>query len=570
MEVESTAIDVSDTVEGACAMLAHMALRRNVELCMFVDPRIPKTLQGDPLRLRQVVVNLANNAIKFSSGLERAGRVRVRAELAAASTTQADIVISVADNGIGMDERTLAKLFTAFSQSDTSTTRRYGGSGLGLAISHRLVNMMGGSLVVVSAPDKGSTFTLSLPLPIRDGGDETAPGSTLPSIERVPCMLVGASELVDDLHTYLGAAGCRVLRAVDVDAALVLSGSNAGEVVVIVDAHGSTHWRPEVPAVQQLMHRSRGLIAIRHPARRLWNASESRYFELDCNVLTRRRLFSSIAAIAGLVDAEDPEPQGRHSTGRAAPTRDAALRDGRLILVAEDNDFNQQVITRQLALLGYAADVAADGLEAFARWESTPYALVLTDLHMPGIDGYELTERIRQHASDRRHVPIIALTANALKGEADRCREAGMNRYLTKPVLLDELAAELERWIPRHSKDGAPASDSLPPVLVPGALEQFIGNDPVAVARFLGAFEASATSAVDRIERAVATRDTRTIAEQAHSLKSAARMAGAVTLASLCERAEALARSSQVDELPGLVVDLRSQLAAIHARLLRG
>jgi signal transduction histidine kinase/CheY-like chemotaxis protein len=571
MEVEATPVDICEIVEGACAMLAHMALRRQVELCMFVDPRIPSPLLGDPLRLRQVVVNLANNAIKFSSGLERPGRVRVRAGLLGIADGHAKIAITVADNGVGMDEEAQAKLFRAFSQSDTSTTRRYGGSGLGLAISHRLVTMMGGTLTARSQPEDGATFTLMVDLELPPAA---APKTCDTPLAGVPCLLVGDSALVPDLQAYLEAAGAPVRRASAIGPAVEQLREHDGpRPVVVLDAHGMERLRADHPDVRRLVAASRGMIAIRHHVRRQWSGPDADYLELDCNMLTRRRLIDAVATIAGLAGALEAGPAATTRDGRrTAPGRESALRDGRLILVAEDNEFNQQVIQRQLGLLGYAADIAIDGIDALARWEAIPYGLVLTDLHMPGIDGYELTARIRAHASSRRDVPVIALTANALQGEGERCRAAGMNGYLSKPVMLDELGRELHRWIPaaggeEGDGDGRGADA---PALVPGVIEGFVGNDPAAVESFLHGFVANATDLVGKIVAAWSMRDAAAVGVQAHSLKGAAGMAGAFRLAALCEQAEAMAREGDAERLSPVVASLQAALAEVRAQLEAG
>ncbi len=568
MEVEAAPIDIGQVVEGACAMLAHVAMRKGVELCMFVDPRIPSPVLGDSLRLRQVVVNLVGNAIKFSADLDRPGRVHVRADLVSEpGGGEARVAISVQDNGIGMDEQTRSRLFTAFSQSDSSTTRRYGGSGLGLAISHRLVEMMGGRIGATSEPGRGSTFAIRLAFQVPPGAVDWDAPPALPPIGHLPCVLVGRSGLVQDMQAYLDASGCRTTVVDDVPAAIDhLAGQAALRPVIVVDAHGMA---PGLGLdVARLLDMSRGVIAVRHHVRRHWARPDPRYREIDCAMLTRRNLACSIAALASGEPAAEPETVHPRRAQPEPQSREDALRQGRLVLVAEDNEFNQQVILRQLRLLGCAADIAPNGGEALARWRAIPYGLVLTDLHMPGMDGYDLAARIREDHSPRGRVPILALTANALKGEAERCRAVGMDGYLTKPILLEELATELARWLPPvqpSAPDALPGGD-LPPVLA-GVLESFVGDDPHAVRAFLARFDAMCADLAVQIAAACASGELDAVRIHAHSLKGAARMAGATVIAAHCAEAEALARDGDAHGLGQAIPALQASVARLHAYL---
>ncbi len=194
---------------------------------------------------------------------------------------------------------------------------------------------------------------------------------------------------------------------------------------------------------------------------------------VDGNVLTGRVLLKAVAIAAGRIREEQEIPSpGKSKAGFSPPSRDDALRQGQLILVAEDNETNQKVILRQLALLGFAADVADDGKQALEGWRSGDYALLLSDLHMPEMDGYQLTAAIRTAEQGKRHIPIVALTANALRGEAEHCREAGMDDYLSKPARLADLKAMLEKWLPAAAGDTQGVGRALP------AGEKYVGQSP--------------------------------------------------------------------------------------------
>ncbi|MDO8930849.1 MAG: ATP-binding protein, partial [Rhodocyclaceae bacterium] len=432
LEIESAPTDVAAVVEKVCGMLDHLSLKKNVDLTLFTDPALPAAVMGDALRLRQVLINLANNAIKFSSGQERPGRVAVRAVLAASSPGRVVVEFHITDNGIGMDAATQARLFTSFGQADASTTRRFGGSGLGLAIARNLAELMGGDIAVRSAPDQGSTFTLRLPcVPVAVvEAPGTAAGPASP-VAGLSCLVLGGPDsLAGDLAAYLDHGGATVLPAADLAAAHAhLAALAPGQWIAVIDAAGATApvealraARPDLDIHYVVIGRGKR----RKPRRR----GDGRV-AVDGNVLTRAGVLAAVAIAAGRAPEAEAPTHGKSAAALKPPARAAAVAQGRLILVAEDNETNQKVIVQQLALLGFAADVADDGKAALERWQSGDYALLLTDLHMPAMDGYELAAAIRDNEAGQRRIPIIALTANALKGEAERCRAVGMDDYLS-------------------------------------------------------------------------------------------------------------------------------------------
>jgi CheY-like chemotaxis protein len=288
-------------------------------------------------------------------------------------------------------------------------------------------------------------------------------------------------------------------------------------------------------------------------------------------------------------EAEAQQPE--KITALVAPSREKALKEGRLMLVAEDNEINQKVIRQQLSLLGYAADIAVDGREALKRWETGNYALLLTDLHMPEIDGYQLTAAIRlaEQAKNERRAPIIAFTANALKGEAEHCRAVGMDDYLSKPVQLAHLNAILQKWLPlppapdtQSASLPAPATPpaDLPatgPVAAPaiglaekkpvdiGVLEGFVGNDPEVVREFLGDFRTSSSRIAAELRNAIQAADPKAAAAAAHKLKSSARSVGAMELGELCAKMEEAGKAGDMMGLNLLLAQFEAELAAVDA-----
>jgi CheY-like chemotaxis protein/HPt (histidine-containing phosphotransfer) domain-containing protein len=286
---------------------------------------------------------------------------------------------------------------------------------------------------------------------------------------------------------------------------------------------------------------------------------------VDGNVLLRQTVLQAVAIAVGRAQAEmDTSPSGKGEATFIAPSRADALRQGRLILVAEDNEINQKVILQQLALLGFAADVANDGREALERWRSGDYALLLTDLHMPKMDGYELTAAIRDEENGARRIVIIALTANALKGEALHCFDAGMNDYLSKPAPLENLKTMLNKWLPDAGPipqpadtatlaDTSAAQDTVSKPVDVSVLAALVGDSPDVISDFLKDFRSSATRIAAEMKAAYAAGQVAQVGALAHKLKSSARSVGALALGELCDEIEQAGKASQIKVLAALL-----------------
>ena len=570
MEIESAPLSLTAVVENTSSMLDQLAARRHVELTLFIDPAIPDALLGDALRLRQVLVNLINNAIKFSAGLERRGRVAVRARRLDSDDRHVQIAIDIIDNGIGMNAEARSRLFTAFNQADTSTTRRFGGTGLGLAISRQLVGLMGGELEVDSTPDVGTTFTLILPF---ERAPDAAP-ALVSEVAGLDCLVVGSADsMADDIACYLAAQGARIARANELRKVPDVMAAAAAERWVLVVDGGAT------PIGEDDVHQQIGRVSphwdcvlVGRGVRRLAVHAGEHFVRIDGNVMTRRRLGHAVALAAGRVSDEvTPAPENPRLRDGASLSREQARQRGRLILIAEDNETNQKVLLRQLSLLGYTADVVDNGRLALDAWRSGDYALLLTDLHMPEMDGYALTAAIRAgEANGQPRSTIIAFTANALKGEGERCKAAGMDDYVTKPVQLVDLRRMLESWMPDAAGPpvAAPGAvddgSSMPSdVIDVGVLERFVGSDPAVIARLLGEFRVNGQQTGAALISAWAAGDLQEAWRLAHKLKSSARTVGALPLSALCERIEVSIRSSELQRLEGLQSEFSVELAKV-------
>jgi signal transduction histidine kinase/CheY-like chemotaxis protein/HPt (histidine-containing phosphotransfer) domain-containing protein len=567
LEIERRPMSVAQVVEKSCNLVNRLAERKGGTLTVFADPTIPSTLLGDASRLRQILINLINNAIKFSSGREHPGRVSVRAVLVDRKPDNAVVEFRVTDNGIGMDEATLARVFTSFTQADASTTRKYGGTGLGLVICKQLASLMGGEIAVVTKVNAGSTFTVRVPF---DLAPQLAGTAHSPSeIEGLTCLVIGGhAGLADDLATYLAADAALVARVPDLAAAHEWNRSYPHRSAVwVVDAG------EDLSALGELQSALRAradldlrvvLVAIGRGQRRNPRAEADGVILVDGNSLNRHTLAKAVAIAAGRASAEPEAPPDHHRTTRAlSPSRAEALKQHRLILVAEDNEINQQVILQQLDLLGYAADVATTGREAFRRFQTGIYALLLTDLHMPEMDGYDLTLQIRSAEGERRRMPIIALTANALRGESERCLALGMDDYLTKPAPLAALAAVLEKWLP--AIDTTRALQVLPSVPVQiSVLEALVGTDPQLIRDFLQAFALSAGQSAAELAEACDKQRSKDAAAIAHKLKSSSRSVGALRLGELCAAIEVAGIAGDLGMLTELLAGFQQEVSAVQ------
>lgn len=589
LEIEKIPMPLASVVENACGMLAHLALSKKVELTLFIDPAIPENVLGDPLRLRQVLVNIVNNAIKFSSKQEKQGKVSVRVLLTESDPDQVVVTFQVTDNGIGMDKETQEKLFKSFSQGDPSTTRRFGGTGLGLAISHHLAELMDAEITVQSEPQHGSTFIIQMPFKPLPAVADIEHKIKVEDLDGMNCLILGDNDgLSNDLAAYLRSAGAMVEQVFNFEAVdQFIQNLAPGLWLVVIDAG------QQVPSIEKLRAafsarsgkiKSAGktkadsskpyieprFVVIKRGRRRQARIEDIDIITLDGDVMYRQSLLRAMAIAAGRVEASTesaPLVNAIKSAGPVPISREQALRQGKLILVAEDNDINQKVIRQQLNLLGYAADIANDGREALKRLQNCEYALLLTDLHMPEMDGFELTKEIRSLGTHKQRIPIVALTANALKGEREHCLNAGMDDYLSKPVQLEDLRLVLEKYLLTPKPAAVP---EVAPTAVPvnvHVLEELVGDDPAMIKEMLLDFRASAEKIAAELHTAYQTDQFATAGSLAHKLKSSARSVGALALGELCAEMEQAGKKNDADALAVLLPQFDVQMISVKSYL---
>jgi two-component system, sensor histidine kinase and response regulator len=458
LELESLDFDLRVLLEETSTMVASRAHAKGVDLACVVPPGFPVDLRGADGRIRQVVTNLLGNAVKFTE----TGEVVLAASVLAESPDSVTVRLSVRDTGIGIPREKQNLVFESFTQADSSTTRRYGGTGLGLTISRRLAEMMGGRIGLESEPGLGSTFFVDLPL--EKGAPAASSDPHFPDAVRV--LVIDDNETVrNHLRDEIAALGLRPETAGSGPEALALLYAAAPEDpfrVVLLD-----QLMPEMDgeAVSQAMLRDP---LLRDVPRILLSTSNLGSYRSPLVLRVLGFTGSLVKPVrqaqlqSALVTALETGENGQTSEVAVAPAfiaepEAAASFVGARVLLAEDNAVNRKVALRMLERLGIRADTVVNGREALAAIEERAYDLVLMDCLMPEMNGYEATGAIRTNEEGTgRHLPIVAMTANAMEGDRERCLASGMDDYIPKPVRVGELRTMLERWLGQKAGDIEP------------------------------------------------------------------------------------------------------------------
>jgi signal transduction histidine kinase/DNA-binding response OmpR family regulator/HPt (histidine-containing phosphotransfer) domain-containing protein len=570
MELDTADFDLVDVVEDAVALFAQQAECKGLELAAQFEPAgAPLPLSGDPFRLRQVLANLLGNAIKFTEEGEVV--VRVRCEPQADGLVR--VYIGVQDTGIGIAPEHQQKIFQHFAQADSSTTRRFGGTGLGLAICRRVLNLMGGTIEVESSLGCGATFHVGLQLP-------PASRAVQPPDTR---MLAGVRVLVvDDNHTNR-----EILRQQLGGWAMQVECAESGaEALNRLDRAARKGMPFHLAVLDMHMPRMDGLQLAQqiqaHPvvaATRLMMltstyANADARERLDAGIrrcVTKPIRRADLLRVINSVLNDGPDE---------VPSLAAGAVSGRLVgrvLLVEDNPINQGVGSAMLRKLGLQVEVASDGREGVDRVQAGDFDLVLMDCQMPVLDGYEATAAIRALADPRRaRLPIVALTANAMQGDPEKCRAAGMDGFLGKPYTLAALQTTLMRWLPLLCDAVAPGPtlvrepESAPdPVQLNEATLRTLREldpegGPGLMRELLSSYITNSTQQLELIEAAFAAADAAAVARSAHALKSSSANVGADGLSALFRELEQLGRHARLDEARAL----HGRVKASHAQTL--
>ena len=582
LEFEFLNFDLQTTIDDVAEMLAFKADEKKLEFGAVIDPSIHRHLIGDPGRLKQILVNLCTNAVKFTEK----GEVTVRTLLDRETETHVVLRFTVTDTGIGIPENRYSRLFRSFSQVDASTTRVYGGTGLGLAISKLLVEMMGGKIGVESREGKGSTFWFTAKFE-----KQTAPESTI----ILPADMKGKRVLVVDDNavnreifcTYLKSWECEYHSAADAPKALQMM-YRAAKSKAPFDAAVIDHMMPDMSGeelalsiranpdfghTKLIMVTSRGLRGDAAKAKKLgYNAYLTK-------PIKHKQLLDTISAVCGHVTG-----QNKNGSDQWLITKHRLKEMQQInakVLVVEDNTTNQKVALNILDKFGFRADAVADGQEAVNSFKTIPYDIILMDVQMPVLDGIGATKEIRtlekkspsgqRKGSDR--IAIIAMTANAMKGDRERCLEAGMDDYLAKPVNPEELWAKLIKWLPVDKKavntiqkdkndravsaNAQAKADGLTEWFdIKGALHRAMG-DASFLKMMLDEFRQQKESYLENILAAFASHDADKMKTVAHTLKGAAANLGLLRISEAALLLENLGRAGNLTEASDVFKQLK-------------
>jgi PAS domain S-box-containing protein len=586
LRLEFIDFDLRETVEGTVEMLGETARKKEIELGCWLEADVPVHLRGDPGRLRQVLANLLSNAVKFT---ER-GEVLVRVHKAAEHAHDAVLCFSVSDTGVGVDAKALPSIFAPFTQGDTSTTRRYGGTGLGLSICQQLVELMGGRIgcetrteeanpfVTGAKRNSGSRFWFELTLGKQRPTEKAAEPAAGLSAVRVliatdhdttrNVLKHQVSTAVTDLVTSTTELSREVLRRAAGEGhpfdIAVLSVDDPGTEGVAL-AH-AIKGDPQISATR--------LIVITPLGRRLSTPVMQQAGISACLVKPVRQS-RLIDCLRDVLNANRPRLSA-DGTDAAPPDAAHGLTAAKYVrvLVAEDNVVNQRVVVRQLKKLGFTADAVGNGKEVLEALQRMPYDIVLLDCQMPEVDGYEVARRIRKEgrATFKSEPYLIALTANALPGDRERCLSAGMNDYLTKPVLLEALEGVFQRAVLKvqpmlRARSPEVVESPIDLSVIEGLRELSEPGQPEPLVELIELFLKDAHPKLDRMNSALDRKDFTTLALAAHSLKGSASNLGARRLAELCATLEKWAKLPDLTESANILLETCSEFHRVESAL---
>jgi PAS domain S-box-containing protein len=599
LDLEYTTFDLRECLESAVELLAPAAAEKKLDLAVEIGPAVPAAIVGDVTRLRQILINLLNNAVKFTEQGEVVVSVNceqsaMNGELPTDHRLPLTVHFSVSDTGIGIPADRMDRLFQSFSQVDSTTTRKYGGTGLGLVISRRLAEMMGGSMWVESQAGAGSTFHFTIQA-------EPAHLDVRPSWRGEQPGLAGRRLLiVDDNPTNR-----RILRFQAQDWGMLARdtaspsqalawlrwGAPAGpeperyqrEVlgfapeVVAFDLVILDMYMPEMDGVtlaQEIRKlpggRTLPLILVSSIGGREAGAGRVEWAACLTKPVRQAQLFDALAGIFGSA-AGEPALLADRAAGPAAARRKLAEDYPLAILLAEDNSFNQKLAVHLLGQLGYTTGLAANGLEVIRSVEQQPYDVILMDVQMPEMDGLEAARLVCAHfpsGGGRQRPYIIATTANAMQGDREMCLEAGMDDYLSKPIRAAELAAALQRAaLARQAAEqraGPPGPVTAEGLLDPEAWESLkFMTEPAFLVELIDVFLADSPELIDQIRAGLAAGDGEGVRRAAHSLKSNAASFGASQLSAAARGLETIAKGGRLEG----ALDRLAEIETAYARL---
>ena len=598
--LEVVGLNLREVVDSVHRLLEKNAEAKALTFNVTIEPSVRLAVRGDPTRLRQVLTNLVSNAIKFTPR----GSVAIHVSKRSETHTHFEILFAVKDTGIGIAPDSASKLFQPFSQADASTTRIHGGTGLGLVICKRIVDLMGGKIGVRSELGRGSLFWFSVPM-LKALGDVTTSRRDINGSRAL--VLTGDAACVRRIGSHFSAWGVTFLQSASAADALskVRSASSMGDSwaydFLIIDGNA-------LPAAGAL-----GLVrnVVRDPALSRVQllylqgdeaappefTGESRavviprqFGEGELRAAMQKLLGVSESAVTPSVNLVPQNDDGTPHVQIETPPLGAPPVSGHVLLV-EDNQVNRQVAQRLLSLIGISFEGAENGKEALEALTVRPFDAVLMDCQMPVMDGYTATRIVRQNElAQGKHIPIIAMTANAMAGDREKCLKSGMDDYLSKPLNRALLEQTLRRWLPAGARTHAlpvgvvptkPAAPPPPPIVVPPAnasldhvLDTEVIRDLVEVmgdefTDLVRVYLEDTPKAIAALEQAAAQSNIEGLIAPSHSLKSTSANLGAMNLAELAKRVEHGARSSTlgVTEAPIIVAEIKRSFQRVTHEL---
>ncbi|MGB7060939.1 MAG: PAS domain S-box protein [Candidatus Zixiibacteriota bacterium] len=573
VELETIDFDLRVTVEGVADTLATKASAKGLELACIIHSQVPCLLRGDPGRIRQILMNLAGNAIKFTE----TGEVVIRVELEKETEDKAMLLLSVSDTGVGIPTEKQAWIFESFTQADGSTTRKHGGTGLGLSISKRLVEMMDGRIGVESEPGKGSRFWFTVALQKQEDSHEDLP-PVAPDIRGMRILVVDDNQTNRTILVKMTESfGCSP-EAVESGKEAIQALKRAAHKeklfdLVLLDMQmpgmggeetlGAIRRDPDIKDVTVIILTSLG---VRGDVARLQALGCAGYLTKP---IKQSQLFDTIITVLSRQKkVVGPEPIRIVTRHTIAEEKRRKTR----ILLAEDNPMNQKLAVVLLKRAGYLIDAVENGRLAVEAINRRAYDLVLMDVQMPEMDGFEATKTIRRKQDEKRCIPIVAMTAHAMKGDREKCLQAGMDDYVAKPIEPQELIGTIEKWTgscdpnePTVGRKETVADGSRPviPIDLEAALDRFDG-DKEFLTNMLQEFLDSASGQLETLEKAVEREDAELIEREAHSIKGAAGNLGATGIADVSLKLELLGRKADLSGGNEVIARLKTEFKRLE------
>jgi PAS domain S-box-containing protein len=571
LDIDEADINLQEILEEVASLLSIRANEKGLEFICIADPEVPVNIKADPARLRQILINLGGNAIKFTTE----GEVVIRVKLESESDSEEKLRFSVKDTGIGIPAEKKDLLFQKFTQVDASTTRYYGGTGLGLAISRELVELMGGEIGFESEEGKGSEFWFKLSF--EKHPESEVPEKQCPEIEGIRVLVVDDNETNREvLVNLLDSWKMKVEEVNDGPSAIqkLFKAHEEGEPfqVAVLDMQipgmdGGLLGRiiksdKDLNDISLIMLGSAGNV----PGS--WDANKKDFAACLSKPIKTSELFSKLSSLFS--DAQKTE---RKEGSEEVETSGIDYSKARILLV-EDNMVNQHVAQSMLQKLGITADVANNGLEAIEALETVPYDLVFMDIQMPEMDGMEACKHIRNKQSSviNHDIPIIAMTAHAMKGDEEKCIETGMNDYMSKPINLDLLSKKIDKWLAHDpEKDYATIpkdkKDKEPMIFDSKLFMENIMNDIVLAREVIEIFNRNAPRQFEELKDAIEKKQIDKIVNSAHSLKGSSASVGGMALCDISARIEVLASSGQIEEIIEMLPDLNKKYELLMQEL---